>query len=483
MSSHPPSGSSPYPYDPAGRQPWDPAAAPVGGSGGRRDPASAVLLILAAVLSVVGSFLTLVKSDGSLGIVTDGVGEFDFHAKWTTWRSVFESGYGDSDTQVQLTGVPLVVGAVFGLIAAGLLAAGPGARSRVVRAVGTLSAGALVGVTLVVALSGASSTLGGSEFSETTLGAGFWTLVVAAGVSLGALLVGLIAGGGQAAGSGPGQPPVDSDAGASGADIWTAVLLALLALVVAVGSFLSLLADISWTAWSIGDADHSSVQLPGVALLVAALFALVAAVPLFAGFGARRPVGRALGSAAAGMIFGVTLGTIFTVLSATVANDDLSRIGAYGPGFWVMLLATMLSVVTLASSLVSCRTPRPLAYSPTAHHHSPGAYYSPPNGPAGQTYYGAAPQPGQPMLYTAQPGDGSQPGYSTPYPTHTAPYPPGAAPQPGHGEHHPQAEPYQGYSAPQPGWHPGEPASPPSPHQGQPMPQQAQPWDTDPPAR
>ncbi|MEV6768688.1 hypothetical protein AB0N05_08625 [Nocardia sp. NPDC051030] len=291
-----------------------------------------------------------------------------------------------------------MTGAVLAVLAGVLLLAGLGGRSRVVKAIGSLAAGTIFGVTLTVVFITASTTLAESELSQSSLGAGFWILLIATGVGLAALVLGLPV---QRASSGESNPgaygAVPQRGRASGTDIATGVLLALVAVMLIVGSFLQLIGDSTWTTWELGIGDQSSTQLTGVSLLLAAMLALLSAALLFIGLGARGRVARGLGSVAAGMAFGVAFTVIFDVVSTANGADQTFQSTEYKAGFWVLVAVGVVSFcAAIASLILNIGAAQPPTYPPAPQYNSPGGYSPMPNNPAPQQYYGPPPTQAQP---------------------------------------------------------------------------------------
>lgn len=140
------------------------------------------LLILAAALTVGGSFAVMDRSVDSSG-GTDPDNLFTSVAK--AWS--YSSGAASSQTSVtQLFGVPLLIGSVLAVVAAVLLLAGLGRRIALVRVLAVAGAGLLAGTTLTVATSSVNDTQWDSAKRTTTLGAGFWLIGLACLVALAA---------------------------------------------------------------------------------------------------------------------------------------------------------------------------------------------------------------------------------------------------------------------------------------------------------
>lgn len=177
----------------------------------------ALLLVLAAVLAVSGSFATLfvyrVESLGGAPAVQSG----------TAWREISTEAPPEFAQATPPIGIPLVVAAVLAVVAAFLLlrSTATGIDSVRGRILGTGAAGLLVGSVAVVWIqqltldrnaaantSAITDRLGADISFRTTfdLGAGAYLLLVAALLALGAAVI-LLGGSGKGAAPVPPHPP------------------------------------------------------------------------------------------------------------------------------------------------------------------------------------------------------------------------------------------------------------------------------------
>ncbi|MFJ8108973.1 hypothetical protein [Streptomyces sp. NPDC096132] len=166
-------------------------------------------------------------------------------------------------------------------------------------------------------------------------------------------------------------------------------------------------------AWSFtttipGEKAHSVTQLDGIPLLVGSLVAVVAAVLLLSGAGRRLPAVRALGVAGAVLLFGTTMTVAMSAVSDTQWDTD-SRSTTFGPGFYLLLCACLLTLG--ATVLTALGTRRPAVAGP-------GPTHPPQSWPTGQVP--------QPYPSAAQP----YPSAAQPYPPAAQPYPPAQPPSP-----------------------------------------------------
>lgn len=125
------------------------------------------LLILAALLAGAGSFLTLAAGSGG--------------RRYSAWS------YSPSASSTQYLGVPLVTGAAVALVVAALLLAGAGATHALIRAFGLLAAFLLASATAAVVMVGLYVHPDGDR------GAGFFVILLAAVIAMGAGAVGAVA--------------------------------------------------------------------------------------------------------------------------------------------------------------------------------------------------------------------------------------------------------------------------------------------------
>lgn len=142
-------------------------------------------------------------------------------------------------------------------------------------------------------------------------------------------------------------------------------------------------------AWSYssgtGSSTTSVTQFFGVPLLIGSVCAIVVAVLLLAGLGRRLTVVRVLGVASAGLLFGATL----TVATSSVNDsqwDTSTRNTDFGPGFWLVTLACLVTLAAAVPAVLGIRLPADAA--PPGRIESRGPHYWPPA--FGQ------PQPAQP---------------------------------------------------------------------------------------
>ncbi|WP_067693369.1 hypothetical protein [Nocardia jejuensis] len=349
--------------------------------------AGGLLLVLAA-LSVGGSFLNLAefRSEGDFG-----QGILPYQSAWGAWTS------GDPTSSApgtqQLLGIGMIVMAVVAVLGGVLLLAGLGAGRRAVRAVEVTSAAMAFGGAAAMVGDVGSAAMTADDSVTTTLGPGFWVMVVAtpvAAVGLGLVLSGSAAGTAYAPRDGYGRPLAPR---AGGLEIAVGVLSLLLAGLMIAAMFFSQLDNFgpSISLWWVDD----KTQLVGVPFAVGVLVLVVAAVMSFTGRGRMLSTGAASFLLGAGLL--IVLDTVSQELFGPVRLDD------FGIGFWVLLAATVLALLVTGLAFAATasepryRTP----YSPVAPHNP---QWNAPNPAApGMPQYGY-PQAGFPQTGPVQGG-------------------------------------------------------------------------------
>lgn len=434
---------------------------------------TAGLLGFAAVLFVVASFLTLMTFENTSGNVNGLPAAFSFTTQWRPWeyRSSFplDSGPGSSG---QVLGIGLVLAAVVAVVAAGLLLAGLGTRSRRVRVFGAAAAGLAAGVSLTLIFEVGSQPMI-ADGPHCTFGPAFWMLIATFLVSLGALagLFNALA----ATPSGP-APQWDAQGRAlkprpSGLDVAAGLLSMLFAVMLMAGSFLKLIGGLDVTTWWLMD----STQLQGVPLAISAVTAVIAAIVLFTG---RTRLGRPLASVGAALGFASGGILVLEVVDQEMLYNTVT-LGGFGAGFWLLVAGGLVALVALVSTVLATSA-----------------------GPRADTPYGAVPQPNPQWMpqggYT--PGVAQQAGF-TPPPGGFVPVGPsqggvppqgwGVPQQPPRGEYAPGVPQQAGFTPLPGGFVPGGPAAggvppqgwgvPGSPQPGWGAPPQQQGWSTPPP--
>ncbi|MCU1645656.1 MAG: hypothetical protein JWN03_5931 [Nocardia sp.] len=415
---------------------------------------TAGLLGFAAVLFVVASFLTLMTFESG-GQPTIDLPSYT--SQWRPWEfhnSVQLSPGPQSPGQV--LGIGFVLAAVVAIVAAGLLLAGLGRRSRRVRGLGAAAAGLAVGVSLTLTFDIGTQLMVVGDDTHATLGPGYWALIVTLLVSVGALTSSFTA---LAASPSAHEPQLDPfgrprKPRPSGLDVTAGLLSKLFSVLLMAGSFFKLLSGFDMTTWWISD----DTQLQGVPLVISAVTAVIAAIVLFTGQARLgRPlasVGAALGFASGGML-------VLDVVDQQILNNTVT-LGGFGAGFWLLVAGGLVALVVLVLTVLATST-----------------------GPRTGAPYGAAPQPMPQGGYL--PGVPQQAGF-TPPPGGFAPGgpPQGGAPpqswgvpqQPSQGDYAPGVPPQGGFApgGPPQGW--GVPGSP---QHGWSAPPQQQGWSTPPP--
>jgi NADH:ubiquinone oxidoreductase subunit 6 (subunit J) len=150
---------------------------------------SGALLILAALLAIGGSFVTLDKSVESVSGDKGGVVYSTVAKAW----SYTSTNIGQpSQTVTQLYGIPLLIGSLLAIATAVLLLAGASRRLPLTRTLGVASAVLLFGTTLTVATSAVNDTQWDTEARSTTLGPGFYLITLACLLTLGATVLTLL---------------------------------------------------------------------------------------------------------------------------------------------------------------------------------------------------------------------------------------------------------------------------------------------------
>lgn len=179
--------------------------------------------------------------------------------------------------------------------------------------------------------------------------------------------------------------------GRRGADWVTAGLLGVIAPLFVIASFLTLLTTANSSDTSVGHVDfevqsqpwkinftahvgsnpqQSHGQVLGIGFLLAAVVAVSVAGLLLAGLGRRSRRVRGSGVAAAGLATGVSLSTVFDVSMQVLLEKEGVR-STLGPGFLVLGLTLLLSLVALASASVALRASPSVPAPPLNHHERP----------------------------------------------------------------------------------------------------------------
>ncbi|QLY33768.1 hypothetical protein [Nocardia huaxiensis] len=391
----------------------DPFSNPYGSGqppGGPRH--SALSRVSGGLLALTGSLL-LAATLLPLQIQSQTLLGTEFSTRTTAWQMKL-SGTTGATTVLQWLGVALTLAAITALIAGVLLLAGFAARSRAVRILGTFSAALGSGVALTTVL---SSTAPEVSNMEATHGAGYWLSVFAMVVALAALATGLAAD--RAV---PGPPDRSRDAIAG-------TLLLLSAIVAITGSFLKLTGGgvIEVTTWGTKYLDQENNSWQGAALAASTLVAAPIALLLLTPLAARTALLHRLAVAAAALSIGTTLTVVLDTSSDLFA--DSAEKSDLGPGYWVLIIATLLSLAATFTAVLAIPAPTdpPTPQIPggqpfSPHHPNSGRPYQqlsaqPHPYPAQQQHF-----PVQQQSYPGQP----QPGYQAPqqFPGQQGGYPP-----------------------------------------------------------
>ncbi|MET9491294.1 hypothetical protein [Nocardia sp. NPDC006630] len=309
---------------------------------------TAGLLGFAAVLFVVASFLTLMTFESG-GQPTIDLPSYT--SQWRPWEfhSSVPLGPGPQSPG-QVLGIGFVLAAVVAVVAAGLLLAGLGTRSRRVRGLGAAAAGLAVGVSLTLTFDIGTQLMVVGDDTHATLGPGYWALIVTLLVSVGALASSFTA---LATSPSAHAPQLDlygrpRKPGPSGLDVTAGLLSTLFSVLLMAGSFFKLLGGFDMTTWWISD----DTQLQGVPLVISAVTAVIAAIVLFtgrAGFG--RPlasVGAALGFASGGML-------VLDVVDQQMLNNTVT-LGGFGAGFWLLIAGGLVALAVLVLTVLTTST-------------------------------------------------------------------------------------------------------------------------------
>ncbi|MBL1077959.1 hypothetical protein JK358_26500 [Nocardia sp. 2] len=385
---------------------------PAAGSGTAAGRVAGALLAVAAVLTFVGSLVTLRSQTLSLG------SEFNITTRWTAWRVIFDDAEGQHESSSQLVGVPLTLAAIAALAAAVLLLAGVGRGGRAVPALGHLAAGLTAGVTVavIVSLIPPSDDIFGAEYAY---GVGFWLLILAGVAAVGALVIGFVA-----ARPGIAAAPVKRTN-----DVIAAILLLLAAIPALIGSFLNLTSSESFkvTTWGVDlssdlDSQHIAAY-QGVALVLGTVLAAVAATLLLAGLGPRLRMARPFAIASAALLFGAVL-TIVMSTTGDVTAEESSDASDFGAGYWLLVFVVLLAIAAILATLIANAAPSQQPAYPPGFAPGPQPGWGPtPQSPAQQPFSPQQPLPGQPQAYPGQPQQ--YPGQPQQYPGQPAqPYPP-----------------------------------------------------------
>ncbi|MBL1077958.1 hypothetical protein JK358_26495 [Nocardia sp. 2] len=366
-------------------------------------PNSALSRVTGGLLALTGSLLLLALLL-PLQIQTAPLLGDKFEVRTTAWQLRYTSE-NRVKSILNWLGLPLTLAALATLVTAVLLLAGLGARSRAVGSLGILSAALGSGVALTVVVGVIPPEVPGMVYEY---GPGFWISAFAMVVAVVAAVTGLIADR-----SAPGPANRARDAATGG-------LLVLTGTTAITGSFLRMSAPgtIEFTTWGMKYLDQTMSSRQGLALVVSGAVALVVALLLLVGLASRTTRIHGLAIIAGGL----SLATAVTVI-LDAWNDltgDSLAIGDSGPGFWLLVLAALLSLAATAIALLanSATTPAPQFPGPAQQYPGqPQPYAGQPQPYAGQQQ----PYPGQPQPYPAQPQQ--YPGQAGPYPSQPQPYP------------------------------------------------------------
>jgi hypothetical protein len=154
--------------------------------------------------------------------------------------------------------------------------------------------------------------------------------------------------------------PQQPGPGASPQDRGTAILLLVGAVLAVAGSFPSLTKAVDTTAgsaentityydkpWSLSSQgtsfNNSALQFLGLPLALGAAMAIVIAILLLVGFGARRGPVRALGLAGSGILFGAAL-MVMMVAVDDGQFDNSTHHTSFEIGFWLIVLCAVASL-------------------------------------------------------------------------------------------------------------------------------------------
>lgn len=372
----------------SGPEPVPGSAGQVGGARGV-GRITGVLLLAAAVLTFAMFWLPVM----SIGL----------HGSWDiyVWKS---NGHGMRATDY-FTAVPYVLMVMGGVVVGTLLAAGVGARRRVL-----FWAAAFAGGLMAQMASGDVVGYARQFGDHVSPGFGFWVIMLVMLVGIAALVSGLRDA--AVAGRGAAQELVGGAADRVGA-----VLLLVAAAVNLWSSFPALVRRSSHVI-SIWEGDDGSVPLPAVHFSVGLIAVVVVAIALLADAGVRNAAVRAASGAAAALIFA-------NAISGLSIAFDLGGLNFWeyaGAGFWLTMLTLLLSFAATVAGLVA-QLARPRLMAQPRPGYTPG--FVPP--PGANPF---APTPGSnPFAPVAQPVPGSNPfAPATPSPNPFAPASP--APNP-----------------------------------------------------
>lgn len=309
------------------------------------DRISGGLLAFAAALILVASILPL-----EVWSYRQTSPPFWMRLRRTAWQ--LEAGGGDfgtfhsSDTYAQFSGIALAVCGVAAVVVGTLLFFGAKRWIGLVRMLGCLTAGMTFGVALTLIVSWMPSHTGTVPGEERSFTAGFWALVLTAVVSVAALITGLVAHRGSTA-----------EDGRTG-DVVVGALLIIAAVPTVAGSFLTIIDDgtYEFAAWWYTGEDETSMHWNGAPLALCAAAAVMAAVLLFFGLGARiRPV-RGLAAFATGLILATTLTTVLVAMSQRLGDErGVLDYAHYVAGFWTLVAAVVLSFAAMATAISNFR--------------------------------------------------------------------------------------------------------------------------------
>ncbi|MFJ4658131.1 hypothetical protein ACIP5Y_43265 [Nocardia sp. NPDC088792] len=291
------------------------------GSGGRT---AGALLIAVAGLVLVASFLTLATLNGP-----------SYNHAVGLW-SRFTSG---NIVGISFAGCTVVAG-----VAGILLLTRPAARHRVVRWFGGFGAGMGFGLGAGIVINQIATVISLDSHFHYKLGAGFWLLVLVVPLSIGAAWASL---------SGIGRPSEPAAGGRAAGRVMGVFLL--LAAILVIGGALFSAGEMrrgTISNWFQAMFDGRPFYLSGVLMILVGVCAIVLAMLLIAGGGARGRLLRMIGS--------VTVGTLFGLVLPSMLDDTFGRYGFnvdnlvhVGPGGWMLTFAVPVLFATTVASLVS----------------------------------------------------------------------------------------------------------------------------------
>ncbi|MET8422583.1 hypothetical protein [Nocardia sp. NPDC004860] len=242
------------------------------------------------------------------------------------WKLVdYFNAHAQSRSEFLVVGAAFEVAAALATLSGVLLIAGLGVRRPGVRWFGTFAAGSVIAVALAISTSVAS-------YDGVSYGFGFWLLVLAFFGAIAAIAAAIR------------ETANGSPNGAGGvADRVSATFLVLAALLTFSSEALTLKSAIDQ-----GYPLHvnAAIALPVITGVVGCVIAGL----LFMGRGVTSPVIRMLGSSTAGIVFGIALTHALFKKSGT---GFLSALDATPIGYFIMLLAVIVSIAATIASLVA----------------------------------------------------------------------------------------------------------------------------------